>query len=219
MKIWLVGPQGTCKRDIYRLLGADKFKLGKLFTNKPIDDISYNKYIYKYFPLETVNEVFENNSNIFIQTCLDDSENIYTGLDFAEYDENDVFVLTPEQFTAIPTQYFKDGLVVWLDGGWNWRKNNIVYDEFRYDTDPTYNYNNVEIAEKSFYKPFCKMMNELIANNKNVLYFLEESPNRVKAIIKSIALNPKIKAEFVREFSPCRSVADVLIPKAEINIK
>ena len=78
MKIWLVGPQGTCKRDIYRLLGADKFKLGKLFTNKPIDDISYNKYIYKYFPLETVNEVFENNSNIFIQTCLDDSENIYT---------------------------------------------------------------------------------------------------------------------------------------------
>ena len=94
----------------------------------------------------------------------------------------------------------------------------VLYDEFRYDTDPTYNYNNVEIAEKSFYKPFCKMMNELIANNKNVLYFLEESPNRVKAIIKSIALNPKIKAEFVREFSPCRSVADVLIPKAEINI-
>lgn len=219
MKIWLVGPQGTCKRDIYRLLGADKFKLGKLFTNKQEDEITYNKYIYKHFPLEVVNEIFENNSNIFIQTCMTDDENIYTGLDFSEYDENDVFVLTPEQFVSIQPQCFKDGLVVWLDGSWNWRKNNIIYDEYRCDSDPTYNYNEVENMEKTFHRSFYKMMTEMMVNNKNVLYFLEESPNRVKAIIKTITLNPKMKSEFVREFSPTRSVSDVLEPKAEIKLK
>ena len=211
MKIWLVGPQGTCKRDIYRLLAKNGFRCGKLFTNATLDDVKYNKYLYKYFPTETINDMFENGSNLFVCSCGEDQENIYTGLDFCEYDDNDVFVLTPEQFVGISRQqYLKDGLVVWLDGGWVWRKNNISYDEYRTPDDPTYNYNDVERIESSFARHFYRAMTELAATAKNVLYFHEENPTRVKTIIKTIALNPKLKSEFIREFDPARTAADTL---------
>lgn len=211
MKIWLVGPQGTCKRDIYRLLEADKFRTGKLFTNISLDEVTYNKYLYKYFPSETVNEIFENGSHLFTCSCTCDEENIYTGLDFAEYDEHDVFVLTPEQFLSLSRQqYLKDGLVVWLDGGWTWRRNNIRYHEYRTMDDPTYNYNLIEESERSSYQHFYRAISELARDAKNVIYFHEESPCRVKAIVKAIALNPKFKCEFIREFSPAREAADTL---------
>ena len=88
--------------------------------------------------------------------------------------------------------------------------NNISYDEYRTPDDPTYNYNDVERIESSFARHFYRAMTELAATAKNVLYFHEENPTRVKTIIKTIALNPKLKSEFIREFDPARTAADTL---------
>ena len=46
------------------------------------------------------------------------------------------------------------------------------------------------------------MINNFKTSHKNVIYFYEEIPERVKTIIKTIANNPKLKEEFVKNFNP-----------------
>lgn len=205
MKIWIVGPQGCLKRDIYRALQEDKFNVGKLFTTLPDGDITYNRYLYKTYPQSVVNEMFENGQNIFV--FEDRKSGVFTGLDFAEYDSHDVFVLTPGQFLSINTDQYigSDSLVVWLDGSLQWRKNNVRYDDTVLPDDTTYNFNDVEADERIYYRSMFFAMTDLSKTRKNVIYFNEEEPLRVKTIIKTLAYNPKLRTDIIRGFTPTPS--------------
>ena len=95
---------------------------------------------------------------------------------------------------SVNTKYIsKDDLIVWVDGDKNWRSNNIDFD--------SYDVGSRERIEKSQYVGFFNLINTLKTSTKNVLYFLNEEPVRVKTIIKIIANNPKLKQEFIRNFS------------------
>ena len=194
MKVWIVGAQCTCKKEIADLLAEEKFKVGHLFTNIAQDVPIYHKELYKYYGSEDIKSIFENNAYVFINNIFDGQDDAYDGLDFSEYDDNNVFVLSIDQFLSVNTKYIsKDDLVVWVDGDKNWRYSNINSD--------SYDVGSRERIEKSQYVGFFNLINTLKTSTKNVLYFLNEEPVRVKTIIKIIANNPKLKQEFIRNFS------------------
>lgn len=194
MKVWIVGTQGTLKSEIADLLQEDKFKIGYLFTNIAQDTPIYHKRFYKYYNADDIKSIFENNAFVFINNITEDGKDMYhEGLDFSEYDSKDVFILSIDQFLSINTKYIsKDDLVVWVDGNKKWRYNNINKEE--------YNYLVREKIEKSQSTNFYNLICSLQVSTKNVLYFLNEDPERVKTIIKVIYNNPKLKQEFVRNF-------------------
>lgn len=197
MKIFIVGSQGTMKSDVYNLFKEDKLRCGKLFTNNTESELTYNKYLYKYFPSKVVEEIYEQGAYVFICNAGYDPEGIYTGLDLDEYENNDVFVVTPEQFTHIGSAFLKDTLILWLDGRREWRFNNIRY---KGGSEPTYNIYNIDTVESATTKAFYKSIRKVQSDNKNVLYFLEESPGRVEVIAKTIFRDPKLLREFITKF-------------------
>ena len=185
MKIWIVGPQGTSKCEIAKLLADDKFKVAKLFSGLSEDELTYHKDIIK--------SIFENGAYVFINDAFERIE-VQEGLEFDEFDNSDVFVLSIDQFISINTKYIsKNDLIVWLDGTRKWRMSNC---------DSDYNKSAREAFETSCYPAFGNMINNFKKSHKNVIYFYEETPERVKTIIKVIANNPKLKEEFVKNFNP-----------------
>lgn len=193
MKIWIVGPQGTCKCEIARLLADDKFGVAKLFTGLSDDEITYHKNMYKSYSNEIVKSIFENNAYIFMNDVFEKVE-IHEGLEFDEFDNNEVFVLTLDQFLSVNTKYIsKNDLIIWLDGRQDWRFMNC---------DENYDKLSRERLESACYSSFGSMINTLKTSHKNVIYFYEELPERVKTIIKVIYNNPKLKDEFVKYFNP-----------------
>ncbi len=197
MKIFIVGSQGTMKSDVYNLFKEDKFHCGKLFTNYSESEATYNNYLYKYFPHNVVEEIYEQDAYVFICNAGYDPEGIYTGLDFDEYQNNDIFVATPEQFVNIKPEYLKDSLILWLDGDRTWRFNNIRYKD---STEPTYNIYNIDEVENSISKTFYKYIRKIQSDYKNVLYFYDENPGRVEVIAKTIFRDPKLMREFITKF-------------------
>lgn len=200
MKIFIVGSQGTLKSELYSLLKDSRFKCGKNFTNNTEADTTYNKYIYKYYTNKVVEELFEQDAYVFICNSGYDPEGIFTGLDLDEYENNDVFVFTPEQFINVKPQYIKGALIVWLDGKRKWRMNNIRYAGSNGD-EPTYNVYDVEKVENTFVPRFYKILRKSSNENKNVLYFYEEEPRRVEFIVKTAAKDPKALKEIINKFN------------------
>lgn len=193
MKIWIVGPQGTSKCEIARLLADDKFKVAKLFSGLSEDELTYHKDMYKSYNNDIIKSIFENGAYVFINDVFEKVE-IQEGLEFDEFDNNDVFVLSIDQFISVNTKYIsKNDLIVWLDGTRKWRMMNC---------DKDYNKFAREDFETACYSTFGNMINNFKTSHKNVIYFYEEIPERVKTIIKVIANNPKLKEEFVKNFNP-----------------
>lgn len=191
MKVWIVGPQGTCKNDIISLLEDDKLKVGKLFTNEKPENMQCCSNRYLYYDNETLKSIFENNAYVFMNDVIG-KFGVQEGLGFDEYDSKDIFVLSIDHFISLNSKYIsKNDLVVWLDGTKNWRMSNI---------NKCYDYMSREKIENSCYEQFGEMISSL-SNYKNVIYFYEELPERVKTIVKIIYNNPKLKSEFVKYFN------------------
>jgi len=200
MKIWIVGAQGTEKLKIAKLLEKEKeFKIGRLFTSldESYKNTLYHADIYNFYSKDDVQSIFENDAYVFLNNMQGvQSDAAYDGLDLNEYDGNNVFVMSIGQFISINTKFIsKDDLIVWCDGGRNWRMNNLAEDSNIREVKK------YEQEEKSLRSTFFTSMIGFQSSLKNVIYFLEEDPARVKTIIKTIYNNPKLKAEFVKNFS------------------
>ena len=149
--------------------------------------------MYKSYNIDIIKSIFENGAYVFINDVFERIE-VQEGLEFDEFDNSDVFVLSIDQFISINTKYIsKNDLIVWLDGTRKWRMSNC---------DSDYNKSAREALETSCYSAFGNMINNFKTSHKNVIYFYEETPERVKTIIKVIANNPKLKEEFVKNFNP-----------------
>ena len=104
MKIWIVGPQGTSKREIAKLLADDKFKVAKLFSGLSEDEMTYHKDMYKSYNIDVIKSIFENGAYVFINDVFEKIE-VQEGLEFDEFDNSDVFVLSMDQFISVNTKY------------------------------------------------------------------------------------------------------------------
>ena len=121
MKFLIVGLHSSGKQEVLDTLTEMGIKCGRLFSNldNPSPDI-YNSFNYDIFTTKEVNEIFENNAYIFINE-LDRSSNVnsykyFEGLTKYEFDNNDVFALSPDQLLHISPNAIKDDICfVWMD--------------------------------------------------------------------------------------------------------
>lgn len=201
MKFFIIGFHSSGKHDVAHQLESLGMKYGKLFTNTA--DINTNTKLYacgeyEQFDSADVNEIFENNAYIFIHEHNDKnmvnviSHNHFEGLSKHTYDNNDVFVLSPDQFLDIPqTNLPKDVIYVWMD---NPRYNRVNrYKSNKYE----YNFNAREALEKRDMKDLVKS----ICSNGNLLYFTNEDPGRIASIIYAIHAHRDLRDIFVKNYN------------------
>ena len=199
MKFLIVGLHSSGKQEVLDTLTEMGVKCGRLFSNldNPSPEI-YNSFNYDIFTTKEVNEIFENNAYIFINE-LDRSSNVnsykyFEGLTKYEFDNNDVFALSPDQLLHISPNAIKDDICfVWMD---NDKEDRIL--KYRREKR-TYNFSNREEIEKNDLDFFVKTLYNY--NNSSLIYFVKEDPCRVATIIYSIIKHPDLMDVFVKNFN------------------
>ena len=199
MKFLIVGLHSSGKQEVLDTLTEMGVECGRLFSNldNPSPEI-YNSFNYDIFTTKEVNEIFENNAYIFINE-LDRASNVnsykyFEGLTKYEFDNNDVFALSPDQLLHISPNAIKDDICfVWMD---NDKEDRIL----RYRKEKRiYNFSNREEIEKNDLDFFVKTLYNY--NNSSLIYFVKEDPCRVATIIYSIIKHPDLMDVFVKNFN------------------
>ena len=90
MKHIVVGMHSSGKQELFDLLDRQNIRCGKLFSNINLSDIRYD-----FYSDADLVELFENKAYIFMKEVDDYTRNSYEGLSLYEYDNNDVFILSP----------------------------------------------------------------------------------------------------------------------------
>lgn len=195
MKYFIVGLHGSGKQEVMDILEQQGVACGRLFSNieNPSDKV-YGSTNYELFTTADVNEVFENNAYVFLRELKYDTEKYYEGLSAHEVDNNDVFALSPDQMVAIsPNLMPKDICFIWLD---NTKPNR--YSRYR-DEKCAYDFNEREKLEYQDINTFIK--NIYSYDKSHILYFMNEEPVRVAAIIYALVNYPELIPAFSQAFS------------------
>ena len=199
MKFFIVGLHCSGKQEVIDILEKEGVKCGKQFSNieEPSSSI-YNSYNYELYSTTDINDVFENNAYIFINELenkyLKNSYKYFEGLSKYEFDSNEVFTISPDQLLNIsPSAIDEDVCFVWMDNNLNDRLN-------RYRREKReYGFNSKEDLEKRDIDSFSKTIYNF--NNSKVLYFTNEDPARVAAIVYSLIKHPDLMDIFECSFN------------------
>lgn len=200
MKYFIVGLHSAGKQETVDHLIKMGVKCGKLFSNleEPATDI-YNSFNYEYYTNDDINEVFENNAYIFMQELPLFQLNFkvgryYEGLSKYTFDNNTVFILSPDQLLAIPPNTINEPICfIWMDST-KIRRMNRFHLEKR-----MYNYNDRDNYERRDINSFVKTLYSF--NNSQVIYFTDEDPLRVATIIYNTIIHPDTLQMFVNNFN------------------
>lgn len=189
MKFLIVGFHCSGKQEVLDTLENLGINCGKHFSNfdNPHPNI-YNSYNFDIFDNKDINEIFENNAYIYFNDINIDnhaSYKYYEGITKYEFDNNDVFALSPDQFLKISAKSINDDVViVWMDNNKENRLN-------RYREEKrSYSFSNREELEKSNINLFAKTIYNF--NNSKLIYFINEDPNRVAVIIYTLIKHPEL---------------------------
>ena len=194
MKYFIVGFHGSGKQEVLDILEHQNIPCGRLFSNieKPSDKI-YGSFNYELFSTSDINEVFENNAYVFLRELKEDSEKFYEGLSLYSINENSVFALSPDQFTSIsPKAMPEDICFIWMD---NTKTNR--YNRYN-DERRLYDFNEREKIERQNIDMFIKNMYN---SDNNILYFMNEDPVRVAAIIYALLQHEDLIPAFSQAFN------------------
>lgn len=186
-KYFVVGFHCTGKKEILDDLESLGVKVGRLFTNNTSLTNIYQQNMLLYNS-QDIDTLFENQAYIFLQKRMINHTSYYEGLSLYEYDNNDVFMLTPNQFNNIPI-IPNDVVVLWLDNNVSNRKSRFLTEKRDYDFLTEENYENGDIME------FIDKINE-----NNPMYFNNEDPLRVSAVIYSLVKNPQLYSVYKKRY-------------------
>lgn len=181
------------KQEVADILENHGIKCGRLFTNvdNPSASNVYNGSNYEQYSSKDINEVFENNAYIFMHEFPWGNElnlsslKYYEGLSLYEFENNDVFVMSPDQLFSISTTSIKDDVCfIWMDNTKKERLNRY-YAERR-----SYSFSNREEIESKDSNSFVKFLYGF--EKGRVLYFTNEDPMRVAAVVYSLITHPDL---------------------------
>ena len=202
MKYIIIGMHSSGKQEVADILENNGVKCGRLFTNldNPTTSDIYNGTNYEQYTTKDINSIFENNAYIFFHEFpFGDDLNLsslkyYEGLSLYEFENNDVFVMSPDQLFSISPSSVKDNVCfVWLDNTKKERLNRY-YVEKR-----TYSFSNREEIESKDSSSFVKLLYGF--EKSRVLYFTNEDPNRVAAIVYSAIKYPELLDIYTEAFN------------------
>lgn len=202
MKYIIIGMHSSGKQEVADHLEKLGISCGRLFSNvdAPSHKI-YNGLNYELYTMKDVSEIFENNAYIFIHEFPEcDAINVsstnkwYEGLSRYEFENNEVFVLSPDQLFAIsPTSIKDDICFIWMDNTKQERLN-------RYYTEKrSYSFSTRETVEKKDSSSFVQVLYDF--NKSKVLYFTNEDPLRVAAVIYSLIKHPELLPVYTESYN------------------
>lgn len=199
MKFFITGLHASGKQEVIDHLTELGVKCGKNFTNlENISDNIYNSKNMEYYSVEDINNIFENEAYIFIQelqlpSLTFNASRCYEGLSAYTFDQNDVFVLSPDQLLAIsPNAINEEVCFIWMDNTKD-NRSGRYYNERR-----TYNYNERDTYERRDLSTYVKTLYSF--NNSNVIYFNDELPSRVATIVYTLIKHPDMMDLYVKNF-------------------
>ena len=199
MKFFVTGLHSSGKQEVINILENMNVKCGKLFTNLDnLEENVYNKYNYQLYSNDDINTLFENEAYVFIHEfpsvpMRPNDGYFYEGLSKYTLDQNDVFILSPDQLLSVVQNSIKDDICfIWLD---NTKENR----ETRYYHEKRlYNYHIREEIEKHDLNTYVKMLYSF--PNSRIIYFNDEVPARVATIIATMIKHPDTVNDFVKNF-------------------
>ena len=203
MKFIITGKHCSGKLEVLRLLGELGMNIGHEFSNIP----RYNPSIYidpeyEKYTQNDINDVFENRCFISLQNMLGvsmlDSYSYYHGISFDTFDSSDVVIMSPNQVLSSNRYVFNPNspniVWIWLDNTFENRSRRFRDEHRRYDFDEIESLDSLNSGDfvKIIYphNPSC-----------HTLYFTNEVPERVAAIIFSIYKHPDLLQTFEQYFN------------------
>jgi hypothetical protein len=192
MKFFIVGLHSSGKSDIVDVLERKGISCGHIFSDitTPKDSI-YNSYNYELYTTKDVNEVFENDAYLFVKECKIGDQKFYEGLSRHTFENNDVFVLSPDQLLVTSfNNVDEDVCFVWVDNTKSNRYNKYL------DDRKTYNFKQREVVETEDLSTFVKTI-----YTKPMLYFCNEDPARIASIIYTMVKYPELQEIFFENYN------------------
>ena len=198
MKFIIVGLHASGKQEVLDALEQKGVNCGRLFSNlEEADSTIYNSYNYELYSTSEVRNIFENNAYIFINELSSlshlSSYKYFEGLSKYTFDNNDVFVLSPDQLLCIPANVIDEEICfIWMDNNKEDRLNKYKKDGLEYG------FSDREKIEKHDINSFVKTMYSF--KNSRVLYFVREDPCRVATVIYSLIKHPDLLDIFTKYY-------------------
>ena len=199
MKYIITGLHSSGKQEVIDILEKLEVKCGRLFSN--IDKASptlYNSFNYELYTDSDISEIFENNAYVFIKDVQQDDTvgTFYEGLSKYAFDNNDVFVLSPDEIISIPNTFPSDDIcIIWMDGTLNIRTNRYLYEK------RSYNFAKREKFERREIQSFVKKLYDFNPKHQHLLYFSDEEPSRVATIIYTLLKFPELLPIYEKNFN------------------
>lgn len=184
-KIIIIGFNGSGKMAVANGLRKLGIKVGQTFRSS---DTVGNQYSLSttVYDVKEINNLFENQAYLFIKESSNKANKYYEGISFYEYQNNDVFVMTPDQFNTV-ARFDENVIFVWLDNTVSQRRQRHRMEKRKYD------FNRQERIEQEYVQDFTERLGD-----NAILYFMNEDPERVAAIIYSIIKHPDLLAVFIK---------------------
>ena len=186
-KLIIIGFNGSGKMAVANALRDMDIKVGQTFRS--IDTVG-NQYSLSttVYDVKEINDLFENQAYLFIKESVNKANRYYEGISFYEYQNNDVFVMTPDQFNTV-ARFDENVVFVWLDNNSVQRRNRYRSEKRKYD------FNRQEQIEQEYIQDFT----DRICDNAS-LYFNNEDPDRVATIIYSVIKHPDLLDAYLKAF-------------------
>lgn len=200
MKIIIVGKHASGKHEVLNLCEHNGVKVGREFCN--IDQPNPKIYMdpkYTKYSNDDISNIFELKAYLSIggieESEIIDSYMYHRGISAYALDQADVLVMTLAQFDGINKQVLLGDKVifVWLD---NTQDNRIRRHAAE---DRTYSFKEQEDIELSHGVDFVKNLYDF--PGADVMYFTNEEPERVAAIITALVRYPDLAPLFIKHFN------------------
>ena len=181
MKIVITGRHGGGKHEILDKLYQLGVSVGREFSNIPPNELIYIDPFYKQYTDEDISIIFESQSYIYLAQVEDknvfDSYKYTRGLDIYEWEQNEVFVMSPHHVLGMNWNNIQDEVVfVWID---DTKANRFDRCRVR-----EYDFNYQEQLEQRHDTEFTKYIYE-----REVLYFNNDKIDHIVAVIYSLITN------------------------------
>ena len=187
-KFIIVGFNGSGKMAVANTLRDMGIKVGQTFRSTDTVGNQYSLSTIVY-DVKELNNLFENQAYLFIKESVNKANRYYEGISFYEYQTHDVFVMTPDQFNTVAR--FDDNVIfVWLDNNSAQRRSRHRMEKRKYD------FARQEQIEQEYIQDFTDRIND-----NAILYFNNEHPDRVAAIVYSVIKHPDLLDVYLNAFN------------------
>lgn len=192
MKYILTGLHASGKLEAADLLSSKDIKVARFLTNS--EEIDYCSKIYDFLKTEEMNTLFENGAFVYfseIDGCK--SCNEYEAISTSEFDNCDVMILSPNQLNNMPMKALPDKICfVWMDCNQSDRMG-------RYRSEKRkYSFSDRERIEKKDLGDYVSKIYSM--PNSTSIYFANEDPQRVAAIVEIMVRYPATVDTIIENF-------------------